>query len=487
MAETIYTDDRPHSREDEGLLSRRVNIEDGEANTSNSSNRGNNDSDEEEYTVSEAVDKINYGAYHYALLLILGGTIMCDGMELTLLAFIQGCVVSDWGISTYYESALASTVFAGQIVGMLTIAPLADIYGRRFIIMMSYFLMVAFAFLSAISPNIWFLLITRAVVGLGIGANQAIAYDLHAELIPAAYRKYSVLLSSFYVTGECLVVVFAWGILEQEGWRWLIFYSAIPLIVFGILCFFFCPESPRLLVLLDRHEEAEKVLQDISNMNGPKMKIKLKRQIIVDVKESSIKELFSYNLCRSTQILWVVWLFSLFTSYSVFLLVINTFESTSDLCSYQYGYILLANSLEYIGVAIAFFFVDSVGRGYLQFYSFNSTGLALLVFALVYTHQYQAFSTTLLFISKISCSVGVFILWLKTAEIYPTEVRATGHSLAVMVGKIGAFAAIYFTDDVTFNHVLIGSLITSFLVAFAATASIALPETSNTALDVRGE
>lgn len=115
--------------------------------------------------INELFDDIEFGPYQMRLLVIVGGAIMCDAMEITLIAFVQGCVVLEWGLDTDYESFLTSSVFLGQILGMVLLGPLADTYGRRVIILIGWFLILVFGLASCASPDIWTLIVLRTIVG----------------------------------------------------------------------------------------------------------------------------------------------------------------------------------------------------------------------------------------------------------------------------------------------------------------------------------
>ena len=78
--------------------------------------------------IDEIFDDIGFGWYQWQLLIIVGISFSCDCMEIQLLAFIQGCVKVEWGLSDSIEALLTSMVFVGQIIGMLTLCPLAGIF-----------------------------------------------------------------------------------------------------------------------------------------------------------------------------------------------------------------------------------------------------------------------------------------------------------------------------------------------------------------------
>ena len=109
-------------------------------------------------SVDELIDNIGFGWYQLRLAILIGIALLADGMETSLISLIQGCVIITFDVSTVYESIFSSIVFLGQISGMILIAPLADLYGRKIVILLGYFLMMVFGLVSYVSPDIWFLI-----------------------------------------------------------------------------------------------------------------------------------------------------------------------------------------------------------------------------------------------------------------------------------------------------------------------------------------
>ncbi|MBU6253095.1 MAG: MFS transporter, partial [Alphaproteobacteria bacterium] len=62
---------------------------------------------------------------------------MVDGMDVVIMSYIAPALGRDWGIAPDAIGAIFSAGLAGMAVGGIFIAPLADRYGRRPIILTS--------------------------------------------------------------------------------------------------------------------------------------------------------------------------------------------------------------------------------------------------------------------------------------------------------------------------------------------------------------
>ena len=442
--------------------------------------------------MDETLDDLGFGYYQIVLLLICGGSRAAYGSVVQLLALVQGCIMLEWGLDEVYESVLTGSVFAGQIFGMLTLGPLADYYGRRPLILVGWAIVVVFGLLSCIATDIWFLISTETLVGVGLGAIQALTYDLFIESMPGKFRSRVVYVSLFTVLGEIYVIAVAWGgVLADSGWRWLAFYAILPILIVSSVGFFVMEESVRWLVTQGKHVEADKVLATIASTNGKTgYTVRLKETPAIAEAEGfeSFAELFSPKLWDTTLLLWSVQLLGYFTVYCIFIVLVDFFEDSSE-CSYEYGWLFFATFIESFGILGAFGLVSFIGRPQTQAVFWISTSLLLIGWLTLQMDDQYWPSLSFLFLTKVTVSGGAAALWLHSAELYPVTLRATGHSAANIMGKLGSFTAVFWVDayaSVDADRFATGTsvyLVTAFLSGLFA---LNLRETKNSEEDSTG-
>lgn len=124
-----------------------------------------------------------------------------------------------------------------------------------------------FGALSSLAPFFTWLLILRGLVGFGIGgAPQSVT--LYAEFLPQAQRARCVILTNlFWSIGACIEVALAIIVMPTLGWRWLLAFSALPLLVFAIFCTWL-PESARFHLASGQTHAATETLKRIALDNG---------------------------------------------------------------------------------------------------------------------------------------------------------------------------------------------------------------------------
>jgi MFS family permease len=124
-----------------------------------------------------------------------------------------------------------------------------------------------FGAMSSLAPVFTWLLILRGLVGFGIGgAPQSVT--LYAEFLPQAQRARCVILTNlFWSIGACIEVALAIVVMPTLGWRWLLAFSALPLLVFAIFCTWL-PESARFHLASGQVHAATETLKRIALDNG---------------------------------------------------------------------------------------------------------------------------------------------------------------------------------------------------------------------------
>ncbi len=104
------------------------------------------------------------------------------------MSFLGQGVGKEWGLSSQDTlSYLGLAVFGGELIGCLFWGPASDWWGRQKAYLASCILMLVASIASALAPNFAFLLVTRALVGFGIG-GLAVPFDLLCEATPTTYR-----------------------------------------------------------------------------------------------------------------------------------------------------------------------------------------------------------------------------------------------------------------------------------------------------------
>ena len=163
------------------------------------------------------------GAVAVTLLLAsLGQTIVSTALP-TIVGELGGLDHLTWVVIAYL---LSSTVVA-PVYGKL-----GDLYGRKIVLQAAIVIFLGGAALSALASSMTFLIIARAVQGLGGGGLMVVAMTVVADVIPPRQRgKIQGIFGAVFGVATVVGPLLGGVIVEHLSWRW-IFLINLPL---GIL------------------------------------------------------------------------------------------------------------------------------------------------------------------------------------------------------------------------------------------------------------
>ncbi|MDB5074953.1 MAG: Major facilitator permease [Chloroflexi bacterium] len=137
-----------------------------------------------------------------------------------------------WVPSIYLLTTAVSTPIWGK---------LADLYGRRPVLYAGMGIFLLGSVLSGAAPSMLFLVITRAVQGLGAGAVQPVTTTIVGDMFePKQRARVQGLFSSVWGVAALLGPLSGGLLSDNLSWRW-IFYVNVPIVIlaFVLLQLFF--------------------------------------------------------------------------------------------------------------------------------------------------------------------------------------------------------------------------------------------------------
>ncbi|KAJ8524489.1 hypothetical protein ON010_g16629 [Phytophthora cinnamomi] len=139
--------------------------------------------------VHDEMELIGCGFHQHRVVTILGFGNVADAVEILAIGYILTVYEDSEGEMTPWESSLlTAAVFAGMLGGGLVGGVAGDLYGRKPVLLTTLAINATAAFLSAFSPNIYWLIFFRAMAGLGVGGVVASLFALCLEHVPVSAR-----------------------------------------------------------------------------------------------------------------------------------------------------------------------------------------------------------------------------------------------------------------------------------------------------------
>ncbi|MBR0897365.1 MFS transporter [Bradyrhizobium tropiciagri] len=175
------------------------------------------------------------------------GGLALDSMDTTIYALVTPALIATLSLSRPDAGILASSSLIGTAIGGWVAGIAADRFGRVRVLQFTILLVAVSTFAAAFAHGFWYLLVARAIQGMGYGGEAAVGAVLVAEVVSAGMRgRVAAAIQSGYAVGNALSVaafpvIFGW--LSQDiAWRVFFAIGILP----ALLVFFvrrFVPES----------------------------------------------------------------------------------------------------------------------------------------------------------------------------------------------------------------------------------------------------
>jgi putative MFS transporter len=319
-----------------------------------------------------------------------------------------------------------------------------------------------FSLLGAFSMNAAWLVVTRFLAGVGLGAELPLADTYLTDLLPARHRgryiarAYTVGFIGVPVVGFVAHWVTATSFIGVAGWRWMFVIGSLGSFIVFLLRRGL-PESPRWLASVGRTGEAEAIvarLEDEARDLPPEP-----RSVPAPVRTATpvpagpsgrtgVRALFARPYNKRTGMMVVFHVFQTIGYYGFGTMVPLVLTAKG----YPISESLLYTGLTYLGYpvgsALSLPLVEAVERKYLVVWS----GLAMAAFGLAF-----GFSNSMIlivawgFLYTAVSNVFSNAYHIYQAEIFPTPMRSTGasgtYALSRLVTAIMPFVLVPVLND----------------------------------------
>jgi MFS family permease len=154
-----------------------------------------------------------------------------DFYDLLLLTFLVSSttLITDLALSRSETGVLLGTALAFTAVGGLIGGALADRYGRKPLLMATILVYSVGTLASGMALGFWTLLLARAVTGIGVGGEWAVAHALVGETVPPHVRgRYGSYLQSGSAFARFFATMVGNMLAPWIGWRLAFMLSAAP-------------------------------------------------------------------------------------------------------------------------------------------------------------------------------------------------------------------------------------------------------------------
>jgi putative MFS transporter len=385
-------------------------------------------------TIAARLERLPNSRWHVTVTVILGVAIFFDSFDSLAIAYVLPVLVRQWHIAPERIGWLISIANFGQALGALTFGWAAERFGRVPVVRVAIALFGVMSLACAFTHNYEQLFVCRFFQGIGLGGEIPIASTYISEILRADRRGGRFLAyQMIFPVGLLGAAIVGAAMVPRLGWQSMFLFGAAPAFVATFLQRF-CPESPRWLAARGRLHEADAVVADVERIvsrNGAKPLPPVPDLIVAPLSDKTRwQELFEGRYLARTLLVWILWATSYIISYGLQGWIPTLYREVYHLPLQQALNYAVGSPLgSLVGSIICALLIDTVGRRYWFIGAFFLAAAGLIW--LWAFGSASAFGMLLGygFLSMCLGSMNMSI-FLYTAEIYPTRMRALGVSWA---------------------------------------------------------
>lgn len=386
---------------------------------------------------------------------VINGTV--DGLKQ---AFGSDSAATGFNVASMLLGCAVGAFFAGR---------LADLYGRRTLLLVSAVLFLISAWGSGIASDSLQFVLYRVLGGLAVGAASVMSPAYISEIAPAGVRgRLATVQQIAIISGLFFSFLNNYALAHWAGastsplwfgydaWRCMFWMELLPAAVF-LIALLFIPESPRYLVSVGKRERARNVLDMVHEPDGARRRLDEIEHSLSQTQKSRLRDIVNPQSSNLHRVVWLGIGLAIFQQLVGINVVFYYGAVLWQAVGFSENNALLINvisgAVSIIACLAAIALIDRIGRKPLLW--FGSIGMTITLGLLVYTFSTGALVNGHLqlpgdsgLVALIAANVYVFcfnaswgpVMWVMLGEMFPNRVRGSGLAVAGLCQWLANFA-----------------------------------------------
>jgi MFS transporter, putative metabolite:H+ symporter len=386
------------------------------------------------------IERIPYTQFHFKARSICAIATFFDGYDFLSISYALPVLVGEWHLAGPQIGLLIAASNASSLFGGLGFAWLGDGIGRLKTMAIATALFGLASLACAFTWDFNSLLACRALEGLGLGGLGPVAAAYLTEMARAQGRgRFYLLFQGIFIFGlACAAFLSPWMV-PTLGWQSMFVLGAVPAPL--AICFvLLLPESARWYADKGRFAQADQIvrmIEDQARREGKELPPPAHLPPARREKRPHWTEIFRGIYRARTIVAWLLFFCIYFVSNALISWLPTLYRTVYHLdvtTALQYSaYTTLAGM---VGVIVVALLVDHTGRR--TWFTICFTGIAAVF---LYLWLSGAPSATVVLVAVTVGDVMMAsissLIFLYSAEIYPTRLRSRGVAIAGAWQKVG--------------------------------------------------
>ena len=389
--------------------------------------------------MSKQQPKKHFWIYVIAAVASLGG--LLSGFDMGVISGALLFINQTWTMTPLEQGWLVSSAIAGSVVGAAANGFLADMYGRKKIIIATAIIFVVGSLMCGFAQTISQLIISRIIIGIAVGMVSFAVPLYLSEISPQKIRGMLISLFQLAITAGILLSYLINRIFANfdYNWRWMLGSGVLPaaILLIGIS---FLGDTPRWLISKNREEEAKDIFKKIEPQGDVEAHIKeIKETLTPKKKESktSFKRWMFMPVFVGVGIMFV----QICTGINTIIYYTPTIFQIAGFDS-QIGALYATIGIGFVNFAmtlVAIATIDRLGRKPLLYIGLWGMLISLITLGSSFAfaqelgdaRKWIAVASVVVYIASFAMSLGP-VGWIMISEVMPLQIRGLAMSAATV-------------------------------------------------------
>ena len=394
--------------------------------------------------------------------IVIGSATFFDAYTVLAIAYAMPVLAREWNLTPGQIGTIISAGYLGQVFGALLFGWLAERIGRLNVLLITVVIFTSMDLACLFAWNAFSMMAFRFLQGIGTGGEVPVASAYMNEFVSAKRRgRFFLLYEVLFLFGLLAAGLIGYFLVPVYGWRAMFVVGLVPAIL-TIPMRWFMVELPRWLLSVGRTQQASDLVARMEN-SFQRRGISLETPIVsihpLDKAKSDIRELFKGMYFRRTVLLTALWVCSYMIANGLITWLPTLYRQIFQLplqTSLAYGFATSA-----FGCAAALFcalYIDKVGRKIWYTLAFFLAAVPMVFLAILgaeLAQQVLIFATATYAVIQ----TVTFSLYLYSAELYPTRLRAVGAGFGSawlrIASAIGPLLVGWVVESYSINYVFV--------------------------------
>lgn len=361
-----------------------------------------------------------------------------DGFDVLAISFASPGIAHEWGIDRAALGVVLSMELLGMGLGSIFLGGVADKFGRRWTLMGCLIVMAVGMVMATQATNLYFLSVWRVITGLGIGGMLATNNAVAAEFSNLRRRALCVSLMAIgFPIGSVIGGSISAVLLRQGDWRAVFWFGAAATASLIPLVFFLVPESIEWLCQRQPVNALAKLNRSLARLG--RATVDALPAVSPEIRSRTVAGIFSPQFLRITLLMSIAYFLHVVSFYFIVKWVPKIVVDFGFSAPSAAGVLVWLNVGGATGGAV-------LGLLSLR-YGLKPLTMGVLVMTTVMLAVFGRTPHDLTHLAVVCAIAGFFTnggivgLYGILAQVFPSDLRATGTGFAVGTGRAGSWLA----------------------------------------------